>query len=67
MVPWWAVLFSVVATETSTLTFISIPAVAYGETSPFTDYIGYFIGRVIVALVFLPRYFDGEMFTAYTF
>jgi SSS family solute:Na+ symporter len=66
--PWWAVLFSVVATETSTLTFISIPAVAYGGNLTFLQItIGYFIGRVIVALVFLPRYFDGEMFTAYTF
>ena len=66
--PWWAVLFSVVATETSTLTFISIPAVAYGGNLTFLQItIGYFIGRVIVALVFLPRYFDGEMFTVYTF
>jgi solute:Na+ symporter, SSS family len=66
--PWWAVLFSVVATETSTLTFISIPAVAYGGNLTFLQItIGYFIGRVIVALVFLPRYFEGEMFTAYTF
>lgn len=66
--PWWAVLFSVVATETSTLTFISIPAVAYGGNLTFLQItIGYFIGRVIVALIFLPRYFEGEMFTAYTF
>jgi len=66
--PWWAVLFSVVATETSTLTFISIPAVAYGGNLTFLQItIGYFIGRVIVALIFLPRYFEGEMYTAYTF
>lgn len=66
--PWWAVLFSVVATETSTLTFISIPAVAYGGNLTFLQItIGYLMGRIIVALVFLPRYFEGEMFTAYTF
>ena len=66
--PWWAVLFSVVATETSTLTFISIPAVAYGGNLTFLQItIGYFIGRVIVALVFLPRYFEGEIYTTYTF
>lgn len=67
-IPWWAVLFSAVATETSTLTFISIPAVAYGGNLTFLQItIGYFIGRVIVALFFLPKYFDGEMYTAYQF
>lgn len=67
-IPWWAVLFSVVATETSTLTFISIPAVAYGGNLTFLQItIGYFIGRILVALFFLPKYYDGEMFTAYQF
>lgn len=67
-IPWWAVLFSVVATETSTLTFISIPAVAYGGNLTFLQItIGYFIGRVMVALFFLPKYYDGEMYTAYQF
>ncbi len=67
-IPWWAVLFSVVATETSTLTFISIPAVAYGGNLTFLQItVGYFIGRVLVALFFLPKYHDGEMFTAYQF
>ncbi|MBO6794495.1 MAG: sodium:solute symporter [Balneolaceae bacterium] len=67
-IPWWAVLFSVVATETSTLTFISIPAVAYGGNLTFLQItVGYFIGRVVVALYFLPKYFDGEMYTAYQF
>ncbi len=67
-IPWWAVLFSVVATETSTLTFISIPAVAYGGNLTFLQItIGYLIGRVLVALYFLPKYFDGEMYTAYQF
>lgn len=67
-IPWWAVLFSVVATETSTLTFISIPAVAYGGNLTFLQItIGYLIGRIIVALYFLPKYFEGEMYTAYQF
>ncbi len=67
-IPWWAVLFSIVATETSTLTFISIPAVAYGGNLTFLQItVGYAIGRVVVALVFLPKYYEGRLFTAYTF
>lgn len=67
-IPWWAVLFSVVATETSTLTFISIPAVAYGGNLTFLQItLGYILGRIFVALFFLPKYYDGEMFTAYQF
>jgi SSS family transporter len=66
--PWWAVLFSIVATETSTLTFISIPAVAYGGNLTFLQItVGYLIGRIGVALFFLPRYYEGELLTAYTF
>lgn len=67
-IPWWAVLFSIVATETSTLTFISIPAVAYGGNLTFLQItVGYVIGRIGVALFFLPKYYEGELFTAYTF
>jgi SSS family transporter len=67
-IPWWAVLFSIVATETSTLTFISIPAVSYGGNLTFLQItLGYLIGRILVARYFLPRYFEGELFTAYTF
>lgn len=66
--PWWAVLFSVVATETSTLTFISIPAVAYGGNLTFLQLtIGYLLGRIVVALVLLPSYVNGELRTAYHF
>jgi len=66
--PWWAVLFSVVATETSTLTFISIPAVSYAGNLTFLQItIGYAVGRTVVALYFLPKYYEGELFTAYTF
>lgn len=66
--PWWSVLFSVVATETSTLTFISIPAVAYGSNLTFLQLVfGYILGRIIVAVWFLPAYFKGELSTAYEF
>ena len=67
-IPWWAVLFSVVATETSTLTFISIPAVAYGGSLTFLQItLGYILGRTIVSLILLPRYFEGKLSTAYEF
>lgn len=65
-VPWWVVMLSVVATETSALTFISIPATAY--TADFWILqlaVGYLIGRVGVAYVLLPGYFAGELNTAY--
>lgn len=66
--PWWAILFSVVATETSTLTFISIPAVAYGGNLTFLQLtFGYIIGRIIVAVWFIPGYVHGELTTAYQY
>lgn len=67
-IPWWAVLFSVVATETSSLTFISIPAVAYGGNLTFLQItLGYIVGRIIVSFIFLPKYFQGEITTAYQY
>jgi SSS family transporter len=67
-VPWWAVCFSIVAAETSTLTFISVPGLAYLTNLNFLQVtFGYFIGRIIVALFFLPSYFSGELSTAYAF
>lgn len=67
-IPWWAVLFSVVATETSTLTFISIPAVAYGGNLTFLQIIfGYITGRTIVSFLFLPKYHQSRLSTAYQF
>ncbi len=67
-IPWWAVLFSVVATETSTLTFISIPAVAYGGNLTFLQItFGYIVGRTVAALFFLPKYYQGDLVTAYQF
>ncbi len=66
--PWWAVMFSVVATETSTLTFISIPAVAYGGDLTFLQItFGYIIGRIVVSILFLPAYYEGKLQTAYQF
>lgn len=67
-IPWWAACFSVVATETSTLTFISIPGLAYISNMNFLQLsIGFLIGRIIVAMVFIPRYYSGNMETAYEF
>lgn len=65
-IPWWAVLFSVVASETSALTFISIPGLAYlGDLGFLQIVAGYIIGRVVVAYTLLPRYYEGELVTAY--
>ena len=65
-IPWWAVCFSVVATETSALTFISVPATAYNSDLWMLQLtFGYFIGRCLVAAVLLPAYFRGELTTAY--
>jgi SSS family transporter len=66
--PSWAVCFAVVATETSTLTVISTPTVAYLGSFTFLQLaIGYLIGRIVVAFVLLPRYYGGELVTAYAF
>jgi len=68
VVPWWAVCFSIVAAETSTLTFISIPGLAYLTNLNFLQVtFGYLIGRIIVAVLFLPAYSKGNLKTAYTF
>ncbi len=67
-IPWWAACFSVVATETSTLTFISIPGLAYISNMNFLQLaFGFLIGRIIVAIIFIPRYYAGKMETAYQF
>jgi SSS family solute:Na+ symporter len=65
-IPWWAVLFSVVATETSALTFISIPGLAYlGDFTFLQVATGYLLGRIVIAYTLLPRYMDGNLVTAY--
>src|SRR5580693_9545955 len=65
-IPWWAIALSIVSAETSTLTIISIPGVAFAGDFGFLQIvIGYMLGRIVVALIFLPKYFAGEMLTAY--
>ena len=65
-IPWWAVMFSIVASETSALTFISIPGLAYVGNLGFLQVVtGYILGRIVVAFVLLPRYYKGELVTAY--
>jgi len=67
-VPWWAVSFSIVAAETSSLTFISIPGLAYISNLNFLQLtIGYLIARILVAIFLLPSYRKGELVTAYSF
>src|SRR6188472_3875648 len=65
-VPWWAICFTIVATETSTLTFIGIPAQSYAGNMVFLQLAaGYVIGRVLVSILFIPAYFRGDLFTSY--
>jgi len=67
-VPWWAVAASIVATETSTITFISIPGVAFarGGNFQFLQLVfGYLLGRIVIAILFIPSYFRGELLTVY--
>jgi SSS family solute:Na+ symporter len=65
-IPWWAISLSIVAAETSTLTIISVPGLAYSKDFGFLQLvIGYLIGRVVVSFVFIPQYFRGELVTAY--
>jgi len=67
-IPWLAVSFAVVATETSAITFISIPGLAYLTNLNFLQIaIGYILGRIAIAFLFLPSYFKGELVTAYEF
>jgi solute:Na+ symporter, SSS family len=65
-IPWWAISLSIVAAETSTLTIISIPGLAYDSNFTYLQWVmGYVIGRVIISFVLLPQYFRGELYTAY--
>lgn len=65
-VPWWAIMGSIVATETSTVTFISVPGYAYTTNFTFLQLVmGYMIGRLAVSLLFIPAYFRGEIITVY--
>lgn len=67
-VPWWAVAASIVATETSTITFISVPGIAFarGGNFQFLQLVfGYLLGRIVIAAIFIPSYFRGELMTVY--
>jgi solute:Na+ symporter, SSS family len=65
-IPWWALAFSIVATETSTLTIIGTPAISYVGNLAFLQLaFGYLLGRLLIVLLLLPGYFRGEYLTAY--
>lgn len=65
-IPWWAISLSIVAAETSTLTIIGTPALAYDGNFGFLQLVfGYLLGRVVISIILIPQYFRGEMFTAY--
>lgn len=66
--PWWAVLGSIVATETSTATFLSVPGLAFvaGGNFGFLQLaLGFILGRILISVFLLPMYFKGQLFTAY--
>ena len=65
-IPWWAITLSIVAAETSTLTIISIPGLAYDSNLTFLQVVmGYIVGRIIISFILLPHYFRGDLYTAY--
>ena len=65
-IPWWAIALSIVSAETSTLTVIGTPVLAFQGDFGFLQLVlGYLLARVVIATLFLPAYFRGEMFTAY--
>src|SRR5450759_1172474 len=64
--PWWAIGFSIVSAETSTLTVIGTPALAFNGNFGFLQVVfGYLLARLVVSALFLPHYFRGDMSTAY--
>ena len=67
-VPWWAIAASIVATETSTITFISVPGIAFARNGNFQFIqlvFGYLLGRIVISILFIPSYFRGELMTVY--
>jgi SSS family solute:Na+ symporter len=65
-IPWWAIALSIVAAETSTLTIIGIPGLAYDTNLTFLQVVmGYIVGRMMISFVLLPHYFRGDLYTAY--
>jgi SSS family transporter len=64
--PWWAIAFSIVSAETSTLTVIGTPAISFNGNFGFLQLVfGYLLARIVIVTLLLPHYFRGEMFTAY--
>ena len=64
--PWWAIALAIVAAETSTLTIISVPGLAFAGDFGFLQIVfGYLLGRVVLCVIFLPRYAQGKMLSAY--
>ena len=64
--PWWAISLSIVSAETSTLTIVGTPALAFGGNLGFLQIVlGYLLARIVISALLLPHYFRGEMFTAY--
>jgi Na+/proline symporter len=64
--PWWAIALSIVSAETSTLTIIGTPSLAFAGNLGFLQVVfGYLLARMVISVLFLPHYFRGEMYTAY--
>jgi SSS family solute:Na+ symporter len=64
--PWWAIAFTIVSAETSTLTVIGTPAISFGGNFGFLQVVlGYLLARIVISILFLPHYFKGDLFTAY--
>jgi SSS family solute:Na+ symporter len=67
-IPWWAIALSIVAAETSVLTIISVPGLAFtGDFGFLQIALGYLLGRILICIIFLPRYFRSDLLTAYQF
>ena len=67
-VPWWAIASSIVATETSTITFVSVPGIVFARNGNFEFLqivFGFLVGRIVVSFLFIPMYFKGELQTVY--
>src|SRR3989440_9594062 len=65
-VPWWGIGLSIVAAETSALTIIGVPGMAYGGNLAFLQLIiGYVLARIILAIVMVPHYLKGEIYSPY--
>ena len=64
--PWWAISLSIVSAETSTLTIVGTPSLAFRGDFGFLQIVfGYLLARIVISVVLLPHYFRGELYTAY--